>query len=46
MDRIFIRANFQKFQLIVLFDLKTNIFQGFIDYRIKDRPAILGRKTK
>ena len=46
MDMILIRANFQKFQLIALLDLETNIFQAFIDYRIKDRPTILGRKNQ
>lgn len=46
MDMILIRANLQKFQLVTLLDIETNILQYFIDYCIKDRSSILGRKNQ
>jgi len=43
MDMIFVRANFDKDDLIALGNVETDLFEHGVHFRVKDHTAILGR---
>ena len=43
---ILVCTDFQKFQLVTIFDLQTHIAQLFINLRIENRATIFRRKHK